>query len=151
MSSTTPNACLVKDAVVYFLVDGACSITISQGGITYRVLTTTVSRTSRIVAPARAQQLRTINFGGTRTTLTTANKAQLQALLPTLLAAKIVIVYGFSSGNATDATLRSNDRARAVASYLAANGVKVASYAGYGSMIRPAGESTLDRVDIGIG
>jgi outer membrane protein OmpA-like peptidoglycan-associated protein len=81
--------------------------------------------------------------------LTASATAKLNALLPKLRTAKIVIVYGFASGKGAIAITRSAARAAAVASYLTAHGVTVASSAGYGSSIAPAAKATMERVDIG--
>jgi len=151
ITTTTTSSCLIKGTTVYFLTAGTCQVTITQGGTVWKLLTAAVSKNNALAAPAKAQPIKTVGFAVTSTALTAANKAQLDALLPSLRTSKMVIVYGFASGRGATVVSRSRARAAAVTAYLTAHGVTVASSAGYGSSIAPLGKSPKDRVDIAIG
>ena len=148
ISSTTPRACVIKDSKVYFLVTGTCKVTIIQGGVVYKNLTAAVSKANRLTAPAKAQSIKAVNFATTSTALSRAAQAQLNAMLPALRRAKVVIIYGFASGRGSVAANRSTARAKAVVAYLTAHGVSVASSGGYGTSIAAAKGGSSDRVDI---
>ena len=105
-------------------------------------------KANRLTAPAKAQSIKAVNFATTSTVLSRAAQAQLNAMLPALRRAKVVIIYGFASGRGSVAANRSTARAKAVAAYLTAHGVSVASSGGYGTSIAAAKGGSGDRVDI---
>jgi outer membrane protein OmpA-like peptidoglycan-associated protein len=150
LSSTTTSTCVIKNGVVYFLASGTCTIKVNQGGALWKALSTTVSVKNALVSPAKAQTLKTVVYATTSTALSPAAKAQLDAMIPSLKRARVVIVYGFASGARTVAAARGSQRAAAVTRYLRSKGVTVISSAGYGSSIPPKTKGSMDRVDIGM-
>jgi outer membrane protein OmpA-like peptidoglycan-associated protein len=151
LSTTSTQSCLINKNTVYFLGNGTCTIKVFQGGSLWRTLATTVSTKNPIVAPAKRQRLTPVTFAPTSSSLSAAARAQLDALVPTLRKASVVIVYGCSSGRADAVKVRANQRAAAVTSYLRSKHLVVLSSAGYGSTIAPVGKTPKDRVDIAIG